>query len=1692
MRRFVVPIAVVSILILLGGLTAGLVSAIGPTPPPPTPTAIPPDETVTQTSASDRAALVALYNATDGPNWSKNTNWLGNAPLGEWYGVFTDGNGRVVGLKLYGSGLSGTIPSELGSLTHLGTLVLAGNRLNGEIPAELGGLANLQELSLHGNLLSGGIPSELGRLINLRALYLSTNQLSGEIPEELGDLTNVQGLLLHTNQLSGEIPSELGNLANLQSLWLYSNQLSGEIPEELGDLTNVQGLLLHTNQLSGEIPSELGNLANLQSLWLYSNQLSGEIPEELGDLTNVQGLLLHTNQLSGEIPSELGNLANLQSLWLYSNQLSGEIPEELGDLTNVQGLLLHTNQLSGEIPSELGNLANLQSLWLYSNQLSGEIPEELGNLANLGKLYLYNNQLNGEIPSELGGLANLKSLDLSSNQLSGEIPPELGDLTNVQGLLLHTNQLSGEIPSELGNLANLQSLWLSGNPLKGCIPQSLKNVGSNDLAELSLPFCGAPGTSTAPTPPSPTPTPPPDGGDDGDSLGNRVTDVKVEATPNTPNSVAKWTVQFINGTAGSNDGALDGGTGKDTIKIEFEDDVQFPAAISRNDVTITTSMVWDSNKAETRTVVANPLGVDIIKVSEFEGSAQKTDKPPDETLVTLEVPDMEPADDQPGSQGIAAGALVTVVFRQTAGIKNPTESKPDQVNQAQRAAAVDLNGNFDASLLKPLSGYKVQVATSNNGYFVPAAPAHRAVIPRRIVMSDQDGPRDSTITVVGLGFRNSITATIWNDKNQNGVRDDGEIDLGSALISGSDDFTTTITVNNPPFNYNLDTNGINAVDGRNRTIIPGRRYVLPISGDPMKPAKESIPRYLLESSVRVTPGTAAIGDRVQVTARDFVAGGTISTSTARISIGGVPVTDFESTSVSSTGDATFEMTIPNTVASGTQNLVVKNGSSRIVNTGGARFNMVISGAQLSVTDGDSLGNRVTDVKVEATPNTPNSVAKWTVQFINGDINSHSHDGTDNKDQYDNILGGGTGKDVIMIEFEDDVQFPAAISRNDVTITTSMVWDSNKAETRTVVANPLGVDIIKVSEFEGSAQKTDKPPDETLVTLEVPDMEPADDQPGSQGIAAGALVTVVFRQTAGIKNPTESKPDQVNQAQRAAAVDLNGNFDASLLKPLSGYKVQVATSNNGYFVPAAPAHRAVIPRRIVMSDQDGPRDSTITVVGLGFRNSITATIWNDKNQNGVRDDGEIDLGSALISGSDDFTTTITVNNPPFNYNLDTNGINAVDGRNRTIIPGRRYMGAFTGATFMERIPQYKLESSIKVTPGIAAIGDTVQVAARDFVAGGTISTSTARISIGGVPVTDFESTSVSSTGDATFEMTIPNTVASGTQNLVVKNGSSRIVNTGGARFNMVISGAQLSVTPSTGLVPNQTVTLVGRGFSTGGGALINVDASDATISGDDTDLGPGSEKFNEGDAIEVDNAGNWSSSFVIPITHVTTTPGNHELSITDTGGRSGSVNLNMAERQLTLSPPSGRVGTRVDLEGSGFPADNPGEGGDRTVTVEIQYSVTGDIRTVVTLTPDGSGNISGWFTVPLNAGIPSTNAVRAIFDIPTSGVNVTTSAVHQVPRAGITLDQESGPAGTVVTINGEGFKRYTTVSEINFGTLDVRSGTSLSTDSEGAFETTFLVPVSNTGAQAVTVRVGETIASATFTVTAALTINLSSG
>ncbi len=164
-------------------------------------------------------ALLALFNSTDGPNWSDSaTNkWnTDNSPSG-WTGVAVNA-GHVTGLYRNYQNLNGSMPSEIGDLTNLGYLSLYRNELSGSIPPELGSLTNLEYLNLYRNGLSGSIPPELGSLTNLEYLNLFSNELSGPIPSELWNLTNLRSLSLTGNELSGPVPPELMNLTNLNSL----------------------------------------------------------------------------------------------------------------------------------------------------------------------------------------------------------------------------------------------------------------------------------------------------------------------------------------------------------------------------------------------------------------------------------------------------------------------------------------------------------------------------------------------------------------------------------------------------------------------------------------------------------------------------------------------------------------------------------------------------------------------------------------------------------------------------------------------------------------------------------------------------------------------------------------------------------------------------------------------------------------------------------------------------------------------------------------------------------------------------------------------------------------------------------------------------------------------------------------------------------------------------------------------------------------------------------------------------------------------------------------------------------------------------------------------------------------------------------------------------------------------------------
>jgi hypothetical protein len=91
---------------------------------------------------AERAALIALYEGTGGPNWTHKVGWLG--PPGtecKWHGVDceTDPDGPttwVTSLDLYSNNLGGALPASLGALGHLESIGLP-DEVTGQLPASL-------------------------------------------------------------------------------------------------------------------------------------------------------------------------------------------------------------------------------------------------------------------------------------------------------------------------------------------------------------------------------------------------------------------------------------------------------------------------------------------------------------------------------------------------------------------------------------------------------------------------------------------------------------------------------------------------------------------------------------------------------------------------------------------------------------------------------------------------------------------------------------------------------------------------------------------------------------------------------------------------------------------------------------------------------------------------------------------------------------------------------------------------------------------------------------------------------------------------------------------------------------------------------------------------------------------------------------------------------------------------------------------------------------------------------------------------------------------------------------------------------------------------------------------------------------------------------------------------------------------
>lgn len=299
----------------------------------------------------------------------------------------------------------------------------------------------------------------------------------------------------------------------------------------------------------------------------------------------------------------------------------------------------------------------------------------------------------------------------------------------------------------------------------------------------------------------------------------------------------------------------------------------------------------------------------------------------------------------------------------------------------------------------------------------------------------------------------------------------------------------------------------------------------------------------------------------------------------------------------------------------------------------------------------------------------------------------------------------------------------------------------------------------------------------------------------------------------------------------------------------------------------------------------------------------------------------------------------------------------------------------------------------------------------------------------------------------------------------------------ARIQAPLSASPVSVTtptltisPTTAL-PNQSVAVTGESFTIGGNATV------VAISLGGSAVSPG--KINFGAPVKVDSDGSFVTNLVVPINSTTLTPGSYSMGATDSGGKSASAALSISAPTITLSPASSRAGSTITITGANFPLGGTSDSNDPVPLVSINYYIaSNNPKRVASVLPDSKGAFTATVKVPLNATIPSVdNRVSTAM----SDTAASAAATHSVRGPTIAASPTVGKPGTSITITGTDFNAFDPVVSLAFGGAQIAIPDALTTDANGQFTLTGIVPAVETGTQAISVATGESTHTISFTV-----------
>ncbi|KAH0867299.1 hypothetical protein HID58_074321, partial [Brassica napus] len=376
--------------------------------------------------------------------------------------------------------LIGEFPSSVFMIPNLQSIKLDHNpELRGELPVfsinNSMQVLSLLETSFSESSFSGRIPSSLGELSNLSSLVLFSNGFTGEVPSSIVNLKQLTIFSVGYNKLRGNFLSGLLNLTKLRGIDLGSNEFTGFFPTNIGQLSKLEAIFAGSNFFTGSVPASLFQITSLTHIYLEDNQFSDILGlENISMLPNLQYLFLHSKSFRISSPVDFNVFSSLKQL--VGLALSG-ILLSTANITSVSDFSSQFRYvyLSGcnitEFPEFIRDQRNLDSLDLSNNNIKGQLPDWLWRLEELQVVKLSNNSLSGfdgSLKAVTGSQINV--LDLSSNAFQG---PLFIPSTSITYLFVSNNNFTGEVPQLICGLTSPTIIDLSNNNFHGYIPRCL-------------------------------------------------------------------------------------------------------------------------------------------------------------------------------------------------------------------------------------------------------------------------------------------------------------------------------------------------------------------------------------------------------------------------------------------------------------------------------------------------------------------------------------------------------------------------------------------------------------------------------------------------------------------------------------------------------------------------------------------------------------------------------------------------------------------------------------------------------------------------------------------------------------------------------------------------------------------------------------------------------------------------------------------------------------------------------------------------------------------------------------------------------------------------------------------------------------------------------------------------------------------